>query len=350
MKSKVTLKEVAEALGVSAMTVSRAINERTNVDEKTRERILKKAEEMGYTPNLVAKSLVSQKTFTIGVVIPEISHTFFAQVISGIENVTFKKNYQLILTNSAENFQRERKALETLISQRVDGILISCTMNKQDFSYHKQLIEKDVPLVFFDRCIQGLSVSTVSVDDRVGSKNVTQHLIDHGYKKIAYFRGPEISIGKERFLGYLDALSENNIPVREEWIIESGFQEKGGYEAMERILQLPEKDRPRAIVTVNDPAAIGAMEAIYEHGFKVPADFAIVGFSDDIRAKFMKSPLTTIRQRPFDIGHIAAEKLIRTIENEDEPVENRVIVTELVIRESCGCENYKKYFSFKQNN
>lgn len=341
MKSKVTLKEVADSLGVSAMTVSRAINGKDNVDEKTKERILNKAKEMGYTPNLVAKSLVSQKTFTIGVVIPEISHTFFAKVISGIENVTYKKNYQLILTNSAENFQRERKALETLLSQRVDGILISCTMDKHDFSYYERLVEKEVPIVFFDRCIQGLGVSTVSVDDRAGSKNVTQHLIDHGYKKIACFRGPKITIGKERFMGYLDALAENNIPVIEEWIIESGFQEKRGYKSMEKILQLPEKDRPRAIVAVNDPAAIGAMEAIYEQGLKIPEDFAIVGFSDDIRAELMKSPLTTVRQRAYDIGRIAAEKLIGTIENEDEPVENRVIATELVLRNSCGCNNYK---------
>ncbi len=337
MKSKVTLKEVAKELGVSAMTVSRAINGRSNVDEKTRERILNKAKEMGYTPNLVAKSLVSQKTFTIGVVIPEISHHFFAEVISGIEKITYSNNFQLILTNSAENFKREKKALETLSSQRVDGILISCSIETQDHSFYKKIADSGIPMVFFDRCITGLGISTVSVDDRIGAKKITNHMIGHSYKKIACFRGPEISIGKERFGGFIDAMEENNIPVQEHWILESGFQERGGYDAMQKILDLPKKQWPRAIVTVNDPAAIGAMEAIYEAGLKVPEDFAICGFSDDIRSGLMKSPLTTVRQRPFDIGRIAAEKLIRTIENDDEPIENRVITTELVIRRSCGC-------------
>jgi len=341
LKSKVTLKEVADSLGVSAMTVSRAINGKDNVDEKTRERILNKAKEMGYTPNLVAKSLVSRKTYTIGVVIPEISHHFFAEVISGIEKVTYAGNYQLLLTNSAENFQREKKALETLLSQRVDGILISCTMEKNDYSVYKKVINAGVPMVFFDRCIEGLGVSTVSVDDRNGSKKITQHLVEHGYKKIACLRGPDISIGKERYHGYLEALNENNVQFEEKWVAESGFQEKGGYEAMNKLLELPKSEWPRAVVTVNDPVAIGAMKSIKEAGLKVPDDIAIAGFSDDIRSKFMRSPLTTVRQRPFDIGRIAAEKLVGTIENADEPVENRVIATELVLRNSCGCNNYK---------
>jgi len=338
LKSKVTLKEVAEALGVSAMTVSRAINGRTNVDEKTRQSVLKKVEEMGYVPNHVAKSLVSHKTFTIGVVIPEISHHFFAEVIGGIEKVTYAGSYQLLLTNSAESFKREKKALETLRSQRVDGILISCTMENEDYSNYKKVIDSGVPMVFFDRCIEGLGISTVSVDDRKGAKKITQHMLDHGYKSIACLRGPEISIGKERFMGYMDALSENKISVNEDWIIESGFQERGGYKAMEKILQLPENDRPRAVVAVNDPAAIGAMEAIYDKGLRIPEDIAIVGFSDDIRAELLKSPLTTVRQRPYDIGRVAADKLIKTIENEDEPVTNLVLLTELVVRESCGCK------------
>lgn len=338
MAKEVTLKEIAEELGVSAMTVSRAINGHSNVQEKTKERILEKAKELGYTPNLVAKSLVSKKTFTIGVVIPDISHHFFAQVISGIEKIAYQNNYQLLLTNSAESFEREKKALETLSSQRVDGILISCTMDDaQDRSYYQRLIDSGIPIVFFDRSVTGLEVSSVGVNDKEGARKLTRHLIDHGYKKIACFRGPDISIGKERFKGYKDTMEKNGLEIPNKWIVNSGFQEKGGYEAMNNILKLPENEWPRAIVTVNDPVAIGAVDALYQAGLRVPEDFAICGFSDDIRSRLMKIPLTTIRQRPCDIGRIATEKLIKTIQNSDEPVEKREIATRLIVRESCGC-------------
>lgn len=338
MSSNVTLKQIAEVLGLSTMTVSRALNNQANVNEKTREKVIKKARSMGYIPNHVAKSLVSKKTYTIGVVIPEISHAFFAQVISGIEEVIYEMNYQLILTNSAEDSKREKKALETLRSQRVDGILISCSVSSNDFSYYKEVIDLGVPLVFFDRCIEGLGASTVSVNDKTGARKITQHMIDHGYRKIACLRGPDISIGKDRLTGYLEALSQNNISVNEEWIIESGFQEKGGYEAMKKLLELSEDDRPRAVVAVNDPAAIGAIEAIEEFGLSIPDDIAICGFSNDIRAKLLKCPLTTVDQPAKKIGKKAAEKLFKVIENENEPAENIYLLTNLIIRKSCGCD------------
>lgn len=337
MSSNVTLKQIAEAVGLSAMTVSRALNNRSNVDEKTREKILKTARRMGYIPNHTAKSLVTKKTFIIGVVIPEIAHTFFAEVVSGIEKVAYKMNYQLLLTNSAEDAGREKKVLETLQSQRVDGILISCSETTKDFSYYKKIIQTGLPLVFFDRCVKGLGASTVSVDDRTGSKESTRHMISHGYKKIAYLRGPDIPLGNERLEGYLEGLRENSLPVHKEWIVESGFREKGGYEAMKNLLSLPADKRPRAVMAVNDPAAIGAIQAIEESGLSIPGDIAICGFSDDIRARLLNPGLTTVKQPAERIGKTAAEKLIRQIENDDEPVESLNLSTSLVIRESCGC-------------
>ncbi len=338
MSTNVTLKQIAEALGVSAMTVSRALNNRSNVDEKTKDRILKKARSMGYTPNHVAKSLVSRKTYTIGVVIPEISHVFFAQVIGGIEEVAYKMDYQLILTNSAENYEREKKAIQTLRSKRVDGILVSNSETTKDFSHFENVIKSGTPLVFFDRCILGLGASTISVNDRIGAKKMTQHMIDHGYKKIACLHGPGISIGKERLDGYKDALAENNILFDENMVVESGFQEAGGYNAMSSLLNLSEEKRPRAVVAVNDPAAIGAIERIEEAGLSVPDDIAISGFSDDIRAGLLKCPLTTVRQPSKEIGRRAADKLIKTMQNENEPVDNIELNIELIIRNSCGCD------------
>lgn len=321
------------------MTVSRALNNRSNVDEKTRERVIKKAKSMGYTPNHVAKSLVSSKTYTIGVVIPEITHAFFPEVVRGIEEVTNKSDYQLFLTNANEQFSREQNAIRTLRSKRVDGILISSSQTQDDYSFYRDIINSGTKVVFFDRCIEDIGASTVSVNDQESSRQITEHLIEtHGYSKIAHLSGPQdVSIGKKRFEGYLEALNKHGLPVREKWIVEGGFQEEIGYEAMTKLLALPKDEYPEAVVAVNDPVAIGAVRALDEAGIVIPDDIAIVGFTDDIRAPLLDVPLTTVHQPAYEVGKKAAEKLIRTIENESEPIENIVVPTELQIRSSCGC-------------
>ncbi|MFH5832474.1 LacI family DNA-binding transcriptional regulator [Halalkalibaculum sp. DA384] len=340
MSSQVTLKQIAEELGLSAMTVSRAINNKKNVDEKTRERVLEKARSMGYTPNYVAKSLVSRKTHTIGVVIPEISHAFFPEVVRGIEEVTYSSGYHLILTHSAEQFEREKDAINTLRAQRVDGMLVSSSQTEDDYSFYKEVINSGIPVVFFDRCIENIGASCVSVNDKVSSRKITAHLIAHGYRKIAHLSGPrEVSIGKERFEGYVSALREAGLSVKEQWVLKSGYQEEGGYRAMQKLLQLPDEDRPRAVVAVNDPAAFGAMDAIREEGLSIPEDIAIVGFTDEVRSELVDCPLTTIHQPAYNVGKRGAEKLISTIEEDEPLIENIEIATEMVIRKSCGCPN-----------
>lgn len=339
MSSNVTLKQIADALGVSPMTVSRVINKSKNVNEKTRQRVLEKARSMGYTPNHIAKSLVSRKTETIGVVIPEISHAFFPEVVRGIDEVTYQSNYQLILTNAAEKFEREKKAVNTLRSKRVDGILISSSQTVKDFSFYREIIKSGMPVVFFDRCVEGIGASCVSVNDRASSRLIVRHLIDHGYKKIAYLSGPpNVTIGKERLSGYQEVLKEAELPLNSSWIIESGFSEQGGYRAMNKILELPGDQQPRAVATVNDPVAIGAMEAIYEKGMSIPDDIAIVGFTDDVRARLMACPLTTVHQPAYHVGRKAAGKLVKFIENREEPIESIQVNTTIKIRSSCGCK------------
>jgi len=300
---------------------------------------------MGYTPNHVAKSLVAKKTFTIGVVIPEITHSFFPEVIRGIEEITYKKDYHLILAHSAEKQERENGALKTLQSKRVDGILISSAQSVDNYDFYKKMAASDMPVVFFDRCVENIGISCVSINDEASSRQITEHLISHGYEKIAHLRGSKkISIGQKRLDGYLSALRKHQLPIKSEWIVESGFQERGGYEAMTKLLELPSSDRPEAIVAVNDPAAFGAMDKIYSCGYSIPDDFAIVGFTDDIRADLVRCSLTTVRQPAYAVGRKAAEKLIHTIENDDEPIENIELVTKLIFRKSCGCE---KYFSIE---
>lgn len=338
MARNVTLRQVADALGVSVMTVSRVINNKANVDANTRQRVLDMAKTMGYTPNHVAKSLVSQKTHTIGVVLPEIHHVFFSEVVSGIEDVVYKNNYQLFLTNSAESEKREKHVIQALRSKRVDGIILSCAQDSTDHEYYSQLVKSGVPLVFFDRCVDDIGASCIRVNDEASSKEVTQHLIEHGYKKIGHLKGQDnVSVARERLDGFKHALKESNLPVNEEWIQESGFSEQGGYNAMMKILSKPRNTWPRAMVAVNDPVAFGAIKAMDEVGVSVPDEIAIVGFSDDIRSELLKCPLTTIRQPAYTIGKKAAEKLINTIEENDEPIVDIRISTKLIVRKSCGC-------------
>ena len=337
MSSEVTLKEIAIALGVSTMTVSRALNNSDKVSDLTKKKIKAKASELGYTPNHIAKSLLSQKTNTIGVVIPEIHHMFFSQVISGIESVIYENNYHLFLTNSSEKFEREKNVIEALRSRRVDGILISCAEDSNQDSYYKGLIDSGTRLVFFDRCVENIGASCICVNDRLSSFQITNHLIEHGYKRIAHLAGSNnISISKERYRGYKDALEEGDIKFDESLVKISGFREEGGYNAMKLLLKESKNLIPEAVVAVNDPVAFGAIKAINEVGLKIPDDIAIVGFSDDIRSKLLPVALTTIEQPAYEMGVRAAKKLIKLIENKTEPTENIYMNTSLIVRDSCG--------------
>jgi DNA-binding LacI/PurR family transcriptional regulator len=333
----VTLKEVAAALGLSTMTVSRALNDRPNVNPKTKKRIQEVAAKMGYTPNHVAKSLVSNRTYTIGVVIPEIGHAFFPEVVRGIDEISSEANYQIFLTNSSEDFEKEKRSIEALRAKRVDGILVSTSIKSTDFSFFENLRNTGIKIVFFDRCIHNLGISCIGVNDRVASRQITEHLIKNGYKKIAYLSGPpEVTIGRERLAGFREALSSAGIEINENRIVETGLTEIDGKEAMQKLLALPEEERPDAVATVNDPSALGAIEAIKEYGLSIPDDIAIVGFTNEVRASIIDPPLTTINQPAYDVGKKAADKLLRTIENENEPVENVELVANLVVRKSCG--------------
>lgn len=260
-------------------------------------------------------------------------------MVRGIEEVTNNADYQLFLTNSDEQFEREKEAVRTLQSKRVDGILVSSCQTSTDTSFYEQFVSQGSNIVFFDRCIENIGVSCVSVNDRVGMQNITEHLIEeHGYQRIAYLSGPSnVSIGKARYDGFMDAMKKYNIPVEKQFVIESGFQEDRGYESMKKLLKQSENNLPEAVVCVNDPCAIGAMKAINERKFLIPDDIAITGFTDDIRAPLFHPPLTTIHQPAYKVGKRAAQKLINTIENEDETAENIEVLTSLKIRGTCGC-------------
>lgn len=335
---QVTLEDIATELGISTMTVSRAINDRPNVDKKTKERVLRVARKLGYIRNDIARSLMLKKSETIGVIVPEITHSFFPEVIRGIEEVTYSSGYHLILAHTAENGDRERSAIHTLIAKRVDGLLISTAQSPETRRDYLQATRMGTPIVFFDRVVGDIGASCVSIDDEECTAKITQHLIDHGYRRIAHLSGPpNVSIGSARLKGFKKALRKNSIELIPQFIVEAGFQEDGGYKAMKQLLQLPSNQRPEAVVAVNDPAAFGAMAAINELHLKIPQDIAIVGMSNDIRSTLVSPPLTTINQSPFILGKTAAETLIAEIDGRSKPGKNIIIQAELIIRSSCGC-------------
>ena len=336
----ITAEAIAKRLGLSAMTVSRALNNRPSVNKRTKERVLAAAKKYNYIPNYIARSLATRKTETIGVVVPEITHSFFPEVIRGIEDATYSAGYHLILTHSAEDYNRELDAINTLRSKRVDGILISTAQTVTDHSTYEEIIRIGIPIVFFDRIARDVGASCVSIDDENCCAMITEHLITHGYKSIAHLGGPAtVSIGKERLSGFRKALKRHGLTFKPELIVQSGFHENGGYMAMEKLLRLPLGERPNAVVAVNDPAAFGAMKAILEHKLRIPEDIAIVGMSDDVRAELASTPLTTIRQPAYEIGKTAAATLISEIEGKSKPGKRVIVDTELIVRKSCGCGN-----------
>lgn len=333
-----TSADVARASGVSAMTVSRVFNARTNVDEKTRSKVLKAAKKLGYRPNLIAQSLALSRTRTIGVVVPEISHSFFPEAIRGIEEVTYRSGYHLLLMHSAEAAEREADALQTLESKRVDGILLSVAQNVVDAGPYRHVLDVGIPLVFFDRCIRGIGAACVSIDDEESARVITHHLIDHGYTRLAHIAGPShLTISRDRLAGFRKAHVAAGLVLDASLTVEGGMHEDGGYVAMCTLLDLPFNRRPRAVVAINDPAAYGAMRAIADRGLAVPGDIAVVGFSDDLRASLMPVPLTTIRQPAYEIGRTAAERLLAAIHGDHRARKLQTVRTELVVRRSCGC-------------
>jgi DNA-binding LacI/PurR family transcriptional regulator len=336
---RITLKQIAKIVGVSTMTVSRALNDNKHVDEETRRKVRKTARELGYFPNYIAKSLVQQRTQTIGVVVPEIAHSFFAQAVKGVEEEAWERGYQIMLTHSAEDTLRETHGARALASKMVDGLIVSTAESGSDVEFFKSLIKGGLRLVFFDRCIYDIGASCVSIDDVDSARRATEHLIDNGYRRVAHLRGSlALSIGRNRLKGYRDALADRGVPADDDLVVETAIHEHGGYEATKTLLALPEEKRPDAILAVNDTSAFGAMMAIAEAGLRVPDDVGVVGFYNDVRADLMPTPLTTITQPAREIGRIAARKMLAHIEDDSLPPENVVVPTELIVRASSSRE------------
>jgi LacI family transcriptional regulator len=332
-----TMKRIASELGVSITTVSKVLNHHDDISPATRARVLAKVEELGYRPNAVARSLTLRRTHTLGIVIPDLMHSFFVEIVAGIEPVASERGYGLLLCSSGENPMKERSELELLYGRQVDGIVLASAPGASNGELLRDFHAQGIGLVMIDRDdYANVPCHRVMTDDERVGVLATEHLLACGRRAIGHIAGPRMAHARRREKGWKDALRAAGIKPPADWLASAGFMENDGRRAMKRLLEV----RPRidAVYAANDPAAIGAMKAIWEAGLKVPDDIAVVGVGDIALGDMLKVPLTTVSWSRAELGRHAAELLLAPSErdNGDAPTRRVIIPPHLVVRESCG--------------
>ena len=329
---KVTIHDLAKALNIDSSTVSRALNDSPRISKKTKEKIREKAKAMGYQRNSLASHLRTNKTYSIGVIVPRLSRNFFSNVISGIEETAYQKGYSVIICQSLESLEREKKILETLLANRVDGILISISMQTNSLDHLDTFLNYGAPMVFYDRPCNYKNCTSVSIDDYDASFRATAHLIENGCKTIVHFGGPQnIGLYQNRKNGYIAALNKYGLPVSDALCFETKLSEKDGEDMAKKVLDMGGVD---GIYSANDTSAISAMQYFKTVGIKVPEQIAIVGFNNDPISSVIEPPLTTINQPDYEMGYTAAAHLIKQIEGRAGNGQPLVLTSELIVRNS----------------
>lgn len=333
-RTQATIIDVARAVGVAPSTVSRAINGHTDISSATRQAILEAARLLDYQPSLLAQSLQSRETYTIGVIIPDIERPFFATAVSGIQQVAAEAGYRVMICQSNESYPTEVSNVQALIASRVDGLLISHTRETENFDHVLQPARKGVPIVQFDRVSNEINSAQVVIDDLGGAFTVTEHLIQQGCQRIAMLAGPEaLLISQHRIQGYRAALQRYALPCEDAWVIHGDFRAESTLAALEVWLALPEP--PDAIFAMRYTDALDLMAALKRRGLRVPADMAIVGFGDEFLAAMVEPGLTTVDLHPYRIGQQAARLFLEQVrQKEDFQPRTFVIAGDLVIRQS----------------
>lgn len=322
---QVTLNDIAKILNVSKVTVSKALRDYPDIGAETKQLVRKTAEKLGYVPNYIARNLSAKRSNTIGLVVPKIAHHFFASTIESIYETAEAHQYEIIMTVSQENTQREIKHIQTLLSMRVDGLLVSVTAETKEKAIFETVKKRGLPLVFFDRTIEYPGVSQVTSDDEGGSYEATRQLIMAGYRRITHFAGfTHTNIGKNRLNGYKRAMAEHGLDIFKEHIIESGFGESDGYK---NFMQLFQQDKlPQAIYAVTYPVALGVLLAAEETGIKVPNELDLICFGGSDYNRFIKPALSFIEQPTHEIGKRATELLIDEIKHPDTNIIKDIII------------------------
>ncbi len=333
-KFQITLDDIAKRLNVSKVTVSKALRGHPDISFETAQKVKAVAKELGYTPNFMARNLSSKNSHTIGLVVPKIAHYFFGSVIESIYEAALENNYEIILTVSQENAEREKKHIRSLLSMRVDGLLISISQQTKDYEIFNTIKNYNVPLVFMDRVVDLPEFSSVTVDDRGGSFLAIEHAIQLGYKKIAHIAGyQEINIGQRRYLGFEEAMKKYNIPINPDWVVYGGFGEVDGYHGFMKLYK--SGNLPDFIFAVTYPVALGVYAALSELGLKIPDDIDIMCFGNSDVNRFLSPSLSCVDQPTEELGRKSVELILEIINNPTDYIPRHIeLPTGLIIRET----------------
>ena len=331
----VTMKDIAQELGISIGTVSKVLRDHPDISPETRERVRKRMRELNYRPNLAARALVTGRTHTIGLVVPDLVHPFFGEVAGGLSKLLRKKGYGLIISSSDEDIELENRAIDQLLARRVDALILASS--QRDWGFFQHIEKQKTPFVLIDRQPEGGKVNFVGVNDEEIGRIATGHLIEEGCRRIAHIGGPGISTAVGRLRGYQQALERGGLAFDARYVMSREHADEAsdvtGYAAMNELLAA--KEAPDGVFCYNDPTAMGAMQAAIEQGIGIPRELAIVGSGNVRYAKFLRVPLSTIDQQSEDIGDRAAKLALKLIEAKTQPKPSTILLTpRLVIRES----------------
>ena len=319
--------DIAKKLNISRVTVSKALRDHPDISVTMKKKIIETAGKMGYVPNLIARQLNSRRTFTIGIVVPDLENSFFSYVVDSMIDYATDHNYYVILTVSREKEKIERQNIENLIRMRVDGLLVCLSQETIDKQIFATVEKMKIPLVFFDRTDENLKFSQVVFNDKPGAAESLNCIIGEGYKKIGHFSGySKTNIGKQRNEGFIETLSKNKIRVRKEWIIEGGFELRDGYESFKKLNI--SGNLPEVIFTVNDRVALGAYKAVREAGLNIPEDIGIFGYGFNEITDFFDPQFTVINQDPRKMGTEAVKLLISEIEGVTKKGKSKILIEE----------------------
>jgi LacI family transcriptional regulator len=334
-EKEVTIYDLARKLNISVATVSRALKDDPVVSKKTKKRISDLALEMGYRSNHFARNLRTQRTNTIGVIIPRINSYFMSSVIAGMENVATSEGYNLIISQSSESVEKEIANTVTLFNSRVDGLLVSLAYDTDSIAHFDPFIKKRIPLIFFDRTVDQKDCTCILINNWKAAYEATTHLISQGRRRIIHITATQKrNVYIDRLQGYRQALTDQRIPFREDYVIVGNLSQEAGAEAAARIREM--QPLPDAVFVANDSCAVGCMIVLRQMGIRIPEDIAFVGFNNDPVSTVVEPNLTTINYPGYEMGQVAARNLIDHLNGSSNIHSTNTIIlrSELILRES----------------
>jgi len=328
-----TLSDIAKGLNVSVVTVSKVLRNQGKISVATRRRVLQRAKELNYQTNWIARSLVTRRTYTIGLLLPDFTHPFFSEVAKAIAETVRARGYHVLISYFEEDPALEKTEAEALVSRQVDGLIVASAQRAGHIELFEGIRQRKVPFVLIDRPLAGVRASFVGVDNEAIGRLATNHLIAQGRRRIAHLRGPSLGIAAARLAGYRRALKQHSIPAPAAYVVEARSGDGSGYRAMGKLLRL--RPLPDGVFCYNDPVAIGAMKAILEAGLQIPEDISVVGAGNVHYSDLLAVPLTTVDQGTRQLGTRAAELLLEQIESKAAFRPRKVLIEpKLVIRQS----------------